>query len=83
MARGSWLLVSVGIFRLTDPPGLQTIQNCNAEQAFHPHPDGPIYTVCPYRSFDLLQRLRKFPLQDADKGHVQLCEATLEIVDLR
>ncbi|KAJ7862988.1 hypothetical protein B0H13DRAFT_2565897 [Mycena leptocephala] len=55
---------SVGIFRLTDPPGLQTIQNCNAEQAFHPHPDGPIYT-------------------DADKGHVQVCEATLEIVDLR
>ncbi|KAJ7926882.1 hypothetical protein B0H13DRAFT_2229354 [Mycena leptocephala] len=55
---------SVGIFRLTDPPGLQTILNCSAEQAFHPHPDGPIYT-------------------DADKGHVQMCEATLEIVDLR
>lgn len=34
-----------GIFRLTDPPGLQTILNCNESNAFHPHPDLPIYTV--------------------------------------
>ncbi|KAF8422312.1 hypothetical protein L210DRAFT_3336917, partial [Boletus edulis BED1] len=27
-----------GIFRLTDPPGLQTILNCHAKEAFHPHP---------------------------------------------
>ncbi|TDL27903.1 Mov34-domain-containing protein [Rickenella mellea] len=53
-----------GIFRLTDPPGLQTILKCNAKEAFHPHPDLPIYT-------------------DADKGHVQMKDATLEIVDLR
>ncbi|KAJ7137448.1 hypothetical protein C8R43DRAFT_1020284 [Mycena crocata] len=53
-----------GIFRLTDPPGLQTVLKCNAKQAFHPHPDVPIYT-------------------DADKGHVQMRDATLEIVDLR
>ncbi|KAG7445371.1 Mov34-domain-containing protein, partial [Guyanagaster necrorhizus] len=33
-----------GIFRLTDPPGLQTILNCTATEAFHPHPDQPIYT---------------------------------------
>ncbi|KAF6745470.1 Mov34-domain-containing protein [Ephemerocybe angulata] len=33
-----------GIFRLTDPPGLQTILHCNAKEAFHPHPDVPIYT---------------------------------------
>ncbi|SJL13221.1 uncharacterized protein ARMOST_16660 [Armillaria ostoyae] len=33
-----------GIFRLTDPPGLQTILTCTAKEAFHPHPDQPIYT---------------------------------------
>ncbi|KIM82654.1 hypothetical protein PILCRDRAFT_70357 [Piloderma croceum F 1598] len=53
-----------GIFRLTDPPGLQTILDCNAKEAFHPHPDLPIYT-------------------DADKGHVQMRDLPLEIVDLR
>ncbi|KAJ6467785.1 hypothetical protein C8R45DRAFT_1019090 [Mycena sanguinolenta] len=55
---------SFGIFRLTDPPGLQTVLKCTAKQAFHPHPDVPIYT-------------------DADKGHVQMRDAALEIVDLR
>ncbi|KAJ7107551.1 hypothetical protein C8R44DRAFT_637374 [Mycena epipterygia] len=55
-----------GIFRLTDPPGLQTVLKCTATRAFHPHPDIPIYT-------------------DADqrRGHVQIHEAALEIVDLR
>ncbi|KAJ7612181.1 hypothetical protein FB45DRAFT_940037 [Roridomyces roridus] len=55
---------SFGIFRLTDPPGLQTVLTCRATQAFHPHPDVPIYT-------------------DADKGHVVMRDAALEIVDLR
>lgn len=36
---------SFGIFRLTDPPGLQTILRCREKEAFHPHPDVPIYTV--------------------------------------
>ncbi|KXN82912.1 hypothetical protein AN958_02050 [Leucoagaricus sp. SymC.cos] len=53
-----------GIFRLTDPPGLQAILNCKENEAFHPHPDLPIYT-------------------DADKGHVQMRDAPLEIIDLR
>ncbi|KAH8101729.1 hypothetical protein BXZ70DRAFT_931678 [Cristinia sonorae] len=35
-----------GIFRLTDPGGLQTILECNAKEAFHPHPPVPIYTDC-------------------------------------
>lgn len=33
-----------GIFRLTDPPGLHTILDCTAKEAFHPHPQVPIYT---------------------------------------
>ncbi|KAG6918446.1 hypothetical protein DXG01_014323 [Tephrocybe rancida] len=33
-----------GIFRLTDPPGLETVLRCEAKEAFHPHPDRPIYT---------------------------------------
>ncbi|KAF1799931.1 hypothetical protein V8B55DRAFT_1542796 [Mucor lusitanicus] len=33
-----------GIFRLTDPPGLDVISNCKKTPAFHPHPDLPIYT---------------------------------------
>ncbi|EPQ50788.1 JAB1/MPN domain-containing protein [Gloeophyllum trabeum ATCC 11539] len=53
-----------GIFRLTDPPGLQTILDCHEKEAFHPHPDLPIYT-------------------DADKGHVQMKDIGVEIVDLR
>ncbi|TFY59986.1 hypothetical protein EVG20_g7586, partial [Dentipellis fragilis] len=53
-----------GIFRLTDPPGLQTILDCNVKEAFHPHPNIPIYT-------------------DADKGHIQIKDMPLEIVDLR
>ncbi|EIM87188.1 Mov34-domain-containing protein [Stereum hirsutum FP-91666 SS1] len=53
-----------GIFRLTDPPGLHAILDCNAKEAFHPHPNVPIYT-------------------DADKGHVQIKDLPLEIVDLR
>ncbi|KAI5119469.1 hypothetical protein M0805_007203 [Coniferiporia weirii] len=53
-----------GIFRLTDPPGLQTILKCGQTNAFHPHPELPIYT-------------------DADKGHVQMKDMSLEIVDLR
>lgn len=36
---------SFGIFRLTDPPGLDVISNCKKTPAFHPHPDLPIYTV--------------------------------------
>ncbi|RCH97918.1 hypothetical protein CU098_000911, partial [Rhizopus stolonifer] len=33
-----------GIFRLTDPPGLDIISECKQTPAFHPHPDLPIYT---------------------------------------
>ncbi|CAO3636054.1 unnamed protein product [Cunninghamella blakesleeana] len=33
-----------GIFRLTDPPGLDVISSCKIEKAFHPHPDVSIYT---------------------------------------
>ncbi|KZP20354.1 Mov34-domain-containing protein [Athelia psychrophila] len=53
-----------GIFRLTDPPGLETILHCQDKEAFHPHPDVPIYT-------------------DADKGHIQVRDIPIEIVDLR
>ncbi|VDC05233.1 unnamed protein product [Peniophora sp. CBMAI 1063] len=35
---------SFGIFRLTDPPGLQIVLDCQAKEAFHPHPPAPIYT---------------------------------------
>ncbi|EKM56640.1 uncharacterized protein PHACADRAFT_160150 [Phanerochaete carnosa HHB-10118-sp] len=35
-----------GIFRLTDPGGLQVILDCNAKEAFHPHPDVSVYTDC-------------------------------------
>ncbi|GJE86374.1 AMSH-like protease [Phanerochaete sordida] len=37
---------SFGIFCLTDPGGLQVILECTAKEAFHPHPDVPIYTDC-------------------------------------
>ncbi|KAH9996096.1 hypothetical protein BJV77DRAFT_942663, partial [Russula vinacea] len=55
---------NIGIFRLTDPLGLQTILDCQASEAFHSHPKLPIYT-------------------DANKGHVQIKDLPLEVVDLR
>ncbi|KAF8171806.1 hypothetical protein K438DRAFT_2024008 [Mycena galopus ATCC 62051] len=36
---------SIDIFRLTDPPGLQTVLKCMSKQVFHPHPDVLIYTM--------------------------------------
>lgn len=95
---------SFGIFRLTDPPGLQTILGCHAKEAFHPHPDLPIYTVrllCPvfpvslfWDSYALfISGIPWYPfsgshdleriIKDADKGHVQMKDMPLEIVDLR
>lgn len=51
-------------------------------EAFHPHPELPIYTVSApgfaKESFGLTNLE-----QDADKGHVQIKDLTLEIVDLR
>ncbi|CAD6581706.1 MAG: hypothetical protein CYPHOPRED_001688 [Cyphobasidiales sp. Tagirdzhanova-0007] len=35
---------SVGIFRITDPPGLSIIGNCEDKAIFHPHVNAPIYT---------------------------------------
>jgi STAM-binding protein len=40
-----FIFFSFGIFRITDPPGLDVILNCQAKEAFHPHPDQAIYTV--------------------------------------
>ncbi|KAJ1776107.1 hypothetical protein LPJ67_006479 [Coemansia sp. RSA 1938] len=31
-----------GIFRLTDPMGIDTIQNCKEKSAFHPHDDSKV-----------------------------------------
>lgn len=33
-----------GVFRLTDPPGLKTVLNCNQTGLFHPHAEENIYT---------------------------------------
>ncbi|GAA6045229.1 hypothetical protein NBRC10513_007616 [Rhodotorula toruloides] len=35
---------SFGVFRLTDPPGLEVVGTCRGEGAFHLHPDLPLYT---------------------------------------
>jgi STAM-binding protein len=35
---------SYGVFRLTDPPGLKAILNCNQSGLFHPHNEGLVYT---------------------------------------
>jgi len=40
-----YFIFSIGVFRLTDPSGLETILECKEKEAFHPHPDLPIYTV--------------------------------------
>ncbi|KAI9847293.1 MAG: hypothetical protein M1837_002880 [Sclerophora amabilis] len=33
-----------GVFRLTDPPGMQAIRNCAKPGLFHPHDENDIYT---------------------------------------
>ena len=33
-----------GVFRLTDPPGMQSILNCTQPGIFHPHADENVYT---------------------------------------
>ncbi|GAA6056613.1 hypothetical protein JCM3770_006356, partial [Rhodotorula araucariae] len=33
-----------GVFRMTDPPGIQTIVQCREVGAFHPHSPLPLYT---------------------------------------
>ncbi|EMS20061.1 STAM-binding protein [Rhodotorula toruloides NP11] len=35
---------SFGVFRLTDPPGLEVVGTCRGQGAFHPHLDLPLYT---------------------------------------
>ncbi len=47
---------SFKIFRLTDPPGLQMIMECQATEEFHPHPEGSIYTVRNPGLFDMMKR---------------------------
>lgn len=35
---------SWGVFRLTDPPGMQSVLNCRRTGLFHPHDESDIYT---------------------------------------
>ncbi|KAI9822364.1 MAG: hypothetical protein M1827_000083 [Pycnora praestabilis] len=35
---------SWGVFRLTDPPGMKAVRNCQQPGLFHPHAEGNIYT---------------------------------------
>ena len=35
---------SYGVFRLTDPPGMQNVLNCKNPGIFHPHPENDTYT---------------------------------------
>ncbi|CCX33302.1 hypothetical protein FPQ18DRAFT_339890 [Pyronema domesticum] len=62
--RPSW-----GVFRLTDPPGVQIIRDCTQKSAFHPHDGGDIYT-------DALS-------SDSTAGHVREVPVAFECVDLR
>ncbi|MCJ1402883.1 hypothetical protein MMC11_006104 [Xylographa trunciseda] len=38
-SKGDW-----GVFRLTDPPGMQSVLNCTQTGLFHPHAEQDIYT---------------------------------------
>ncbi|KAI8811327.1 hypothetical protein BJ742DRAFT_797268 [Cladochytrium replicatum] len=65
---------SHGVFRLTDPPGLDTITNCNDKNMFHPHPDGlQLYRSAVYHA------------GRSGTGHVRLLSGTglIKVVDMR
>ncbi|CAE6418291.1 unnamed protein product [Rhizoctonia solani] len=48
---------NVGIFRLTDPPGLQVILKCHAKESFHPHSTGNIYTDADQGHVKMIKKL--------------------------
>ncbi|TPX36667.1 hypothetical protein SmJEL517_g01366 [Synchytrium microbalum] len=56
-----------GIFRLTDPPGLEVITQCAASEMFHPHPDLPLYREA----------------NEEGIGHVLSVNGSLKVFDLR
>ncbi|KAG7700003.1 hypothetical protein KL930_000690 [Ogataea haglerorum] len=58
----------VGIFRLTDPPGIPVITNCN-QTGFHPHESENLYVECDRTS--------------TKTGHVVLKDLPFQIKDLR
>ncbi|KAI9014502.1 hypothetical protein CLU79DRAFT_838356 [Phycomyces nitens] len=64
---------SFGIFRLTDPPGLDIISTCRAERAFHTHPDKPIYTAS----------IRHWTQDASDTGYIEMIDFDVNVVDLR
>ena len=53
-------------------------------EAFHPHPEVPIYTVRLSTFVEVTKESGTMNLrQDTDRGHVQIKDLPLEIVDLR
>ncbi|KAI8853085.1 hypothetical protein BC829DRAFT_383730 [Chytridium lagenaria] len=64
---------NIGIFRLTDPMGVNLIANCDGGLGFHPHPDLP-NDMPIYRNAEA-----------ESGGHVSLMEGVgdLTVVDLR
>ncbi|KAF8607118.1 Mov34-domain-containing protein [Ceratobasidium sp. AG-I] len=48
---------NVGIFRLTDPPGLQVISKCTIKESFHPHTAGNIYTDADQGHVKMMKKL--------------------------
>ncbi|GAA6022009.1 hypothetical protein JCM10207_002405 [Rhodosporidiobolus poonsookiae] len=61
---------AVGVFRMTDPPGLGTIMRCTTTGTFHEHPDLPLYT----------RRRRVGALQGRPRGPVRL-DLPPELID--
>ena len=62
----------LGVFRLTDPPGVPTITNCN-EPGFHPHEEPDLYVDC-----------NRISNKDVTSGHVVIrSDLPLHIEDLR
>ena len=40
----NWFCCRWGIFRLTDPPGMQAVLKCQQTGLFHPHGEENVYT---------------------------------------
>lgn len=62
----------LGVFRLTDPPGIPTITNCS-KTGFHPHHEPNLYTDC-----------NRISNKQVDTGHVVIKTGLpLKVKDLR
>lgn len=55
---------SWGVFRLTNPPGIDIIKNCQLSLSFHPHPEPNLYKTAHMPGHVLIKESLPFKMED-------------------